>query len=170
MRFIAQLAASLLLSVSVGHAETPNDAGIGALGFLEGHWIGGSETFMFEEVWTAPLGDTMTGIARGVRDGQTIVLEFIVIEQTNDGVVMRFKHFNPDYSTWEEDGPIELVMTQTAERDFIFKAEDPAAEVKSIRYFSSDDNALQVDVVSIENGKPDAFTLVFNKATPTGSN
>lgn len=149
------------MSMTPAAAETPYS--LDDLAFLEGHWRGGDD-FVFEEIWNGAEGGVMTGMARGVSNGQLAVLEYIVASEEEDAVVMRFKHFNRDYSTWEESDPIVLLLTDAEKNDVTFSADPPSQEVKSVRYFLTDENTLQADVVLIENGEEGGFTLVFERA------
>lgn len=131
--------------------------------FLEGAWRGG-EGFVFEEIWTAPGGGVMTGMARGAEGDALRVLEYIVIAETDDGLVMRFKHFNADYSTWEEDGPVMLTLTRAAPDDVTFTADPPSNAVSAIRYWKPTPDTLQADVVLVEDGEEGGFSLSFSRA------
>ena len=84
-------------------AASPTRAGedtLDALAFMSGTWRGG-EDFIFEETWSAPAAGVMAGMARGHKAGELRVLEYIIVSEEADSVVMRFKHFNADYSTWK---------------------------------------------------------------------
>lgn len=137
------------------------------LAFLEGHWRGGTDTIVFEETWSAPEGGVMTAMARGVSAGEAPgklrVLEYVVVAEEAAGVVMRFKHFNADYSSWEAGGPVTLTLTSAKPDDLTFTADPPSESVKSARFWKPGDNTLQVDVVVIEDGAQGGFTLVFER-------
>ena len=134
------------------------------LSFLEGHWRGGDENFAFEETWSAPEGGVMTGMARGVAGGKLRVLEYIVVSEETAGLVMRFKHFNADYSVWDgEDEPLTLTLSDVDGTDAIFVSDPPTHTVKSIRYWMPDEATLRVDVEQIEDGEEGGFSLVFNR-------
>lgn len=135
--------------------------------FLEGAWRGG-DAFVFEETWSAPGGGVMTGMARGYEGDALRVLEYIVIAQSDDAVVMRFKHFNADYTTWdgEEKNPIHLTLTKAADNDVTFTADPPSHDVKSIRYWSPTADTLQADIVLFENNEEGGFTLKFERTSP----
>ena len=151
-----------LLSFAAARAETA--ASLDDLSFLSGHWRGGAGEMTFEEIWSAPGGGVMTGMARGHTGQRLNVLEYIVVSEEDGRLLMRFKHFNADYSTWETDGPLELVLTRIATDDAIFEATRDDAEVASIRYWKPTEETLQADVVLIENGEEGGFTLNFSKA------
>ena len=131
--------------------------------FLQGHWRGGDENFVFEEIWSEPGGSVMTAMARGVAGDAVRILEYVIISEEPDGIVMRFKHFNPDYSVWEgeEDAPLTLQLASLEGADALFVSDPPTHTVKSIRYWMPDADTLQVDVAQVENGEDGGFTLVF---------
>lgn len=133
------------------------------IAFLEGAWRGGDD-FVFEEIWSEPGGGVMTGMARGHQNGELRVLEYIIVMQTDSGLEMRFKHFNKDFSTWEENGPIILQLTNAETKDVTFTADPPSEAVKSIRYWQPTADTLQADVVLVEDGEEGGFSLSFSKA------
>lgn len=154
---------SLSLSVLLAAPTALAEQTIEDLAFLEGHWRGG-EDFVFEEIWSAPEGGVMTAMARGVSDDTVRVLEYVIVAEEDGALVMRFKHFNTNYSTWEEDeAPLTLTLTQIQSEDATFTADPPSHTVTSIRYWKPDSETLQVDVAQIENGEEGGFTLVFNR-------
>lgn len=154
MRVFACFAA--LLAAPVAAAQSLAD-----LAFLEGEWRGRQDALAFEEIWSAPGGGVITGMARGERDGALAVLEYIVIAEEDAGVMMRFKHFNADYTTWETEGPVVLRFVEAKENDALFRADDPMAEVQSARYWMPTPTTLQADIALLRDGKPGGFTLLF---------
>jgi len=133
------------------------------MAFLEGHWRGG-EDFIFEESWRAAEGGVMTAMARGVSAGELRVLEWIIVSEEAAGFVMRFKHYNADFTTWEKGGPVTLLLTATAENDVTFTADPPSETVKSVRYWMPSADTLQADVVLVEDGEESGFSLNFERA------
>jgi hypothetical protein len=55
-----------------------------------------------EEAWAPPVGGQMIGHFRYWREGQPQFYEFLIMEVADGGLRMRLKHFNPDFTTWEE--------------------------------------------------------------------
>ena len=158
---------ALVIALIVLSAASPTRAGdnnLNDLGFMTGIWRGG-EDFIFEETWSAPAAGVMTGMARGHQTGALRVLEYVVVTQEADAVMMRFKHFNADYSTWEKDGAlVALTLTAVSKNDVTFSADPPSETIKSIRYWKPDKETLQADVVLVEDGVEDGFSLVFAKS------
>lgn len=119
------------------------------LDFLVGRWsceaLGGTA----EEIWLPARGDVMHGVFRLVADGEMQFSEFVQITREDDGLIMRFAHFRPDYSTWEgEDSPVELRLAETREGYARF---EPANERSpEIEYRLTDDQVLEVRVEGVE--------------------
>ena len=77
-------------------------AKIEQLAWLEGVWVGnglGGET---EESYSAPLGRSIMGNFRFVKDGKPVFYEFVTLVEEAGSLVMRIKHFRPDFVGWEE--------------------------------------------------------------------
>jgi hypothetical protein len=70
--------------------------------WLAGRWVGEGFGGQMEEAWAPPVGGQMIGHFRYWRDGQPQFYEFMVMDVVEGGVRMRLKHFNPDYTTWED--------------------------------------------------------------------
>ena len=159
--------ANALYAEELEHAKAqPNPASnrLAPFSFMVGDWHGGSD-FVFEEIWSEPMGGVMTAMARGVRNGELAVLEYIVIDATGDNTLMRFKHFNADYSVWEgeEDTPITLTLTDHGANRAVFSAPNAQDHVQEIIYSLNDQKQLVVDVKLLENDEMGGFTLVFDR-------
>jgi hypothetical protein len=85
-----------------GRASPPT--GIEAFSFLEGRWEGQGLGGRVDEVWSAPAAGTMAGAFRLIQDGRVVFYEFLALEEEDDTVVFRLKHFNPGPGLpgWEE--------------------------------------------------------------------
>ena len=78
-------------------------AELAKLAWLAGHWVGADGSY--EEVWLAPKQGSMAGSFRWVFPDGNQVLEYLVIEESEDGLKFRFKHFNTNFEPWEKDEP-----------------------------------------------------------------
>lgn len=84
---------------------------INDLAFMSGTWVTKSSWGDMEESWSEPMGDNMMCAYRCVKDGKIVFYEFIVIEQTATGPVMKLRHFSPGSIGWEEkDKPYEYPL------------------------------------------------------------
>lgn len=85
---------------------------IKSLAFMAGKWKTHSAWGDMEENWSEPMGNSMMCAYRCVKDGKVVFYEFIVIEQTDTGPVMKLRHFSPGNIGWEDkDKPYEYPLT-----------------------------------------------------------
>ncbi|MGH6950449.1 MAG: DUF6265 family protein [Vitreimonas sp.] len=100
------IAAALLAAACAAQAqtETPRPAAIEDAAWLAGRWVGEGFGGQMEETWAPPIGGQMVGHFRHWRDGQPQFYEIMLIDIAEGGVRMRVKHFNPDFTGWEERG------------------------------------------------------------------
>ncbi len=120
------------LAANVSHAdETPATASsptINDLAFLSGGWSGEMFGGVGEEYWSPPNGGSILAAFRLIQGGKTAMTEYILVLEEDDGVFMRFKHFNNDYTTWEKDAPNTFKLTEVKNNRAVFIA--PSSEQK----------------------------------------
>lgn len=63
-----------------------------SLAFLAGSWERKVGNVTMEEHWTRPSGGCMMGMMRQVTDGRVSVREFILLEESEEGMRMTVKH------------------------------------------------------------------------------
>jgi hypothetical protein len=98
----AQLVKQTEHTVKLAPDAPPEKATVADMKFLVGTWSGdglGGETL---ESWAPPIGGVMLGTFVLVRDGKPVFYEFLTLAETDGGLAMRLKHFNPDMAGWEE--------------------------------------------------------------------
>lgn len=117
-------------------------AGIDRLSFMAGHWVGGKGE-NYEEVWLEPKSGTITGSFRWVFDNGRQVLEFIVIEETDEGIFLRFKHFHPDYVPWEKDEPNIYKLSSVEGMSATFERVTDNSDVPKTLSYSRDGDMLR---------------------------
>jgi hypothetical protein len=93
-------------------------ATLDAIAWLAGRWVGEGLGGWNEEVWGAPQGGVMMGMYRLLKDGKPVLYEFLMIVEEQGTLVLKLKHFNPDFSGWEEKADFV---------DFPLVAVEPAA-------------------------------------------
>ena len=91
--------AILLIPNAFGQADKPS---ISDFAFLTGVWKGTGFGGVSEEMWRPPADGRMFGIFKQSADSELIFTEFIEISEVDGKFVLRLKHFNPDFSGWEE--------------------------------------------------------------------
>lgn len=139
---------------------------IDGLGWLVGSWHGEGLGGEFEEHWTRASGGTMMGAFRLVVEDEITVIEYIMITEEEGKIAYRFKHFRPDYTTWEGEQPLDFTLIGLSETEAIFHSDvrDQNAP-RRITYRLLDENTLLSEVAgSDENGNiTDSFELTFTR-------
>lgn len=83
-------------------AETEAASPLDQAAWLAGRWVGTGMGGEVEEVWSPAAGGQMVGHFRYSRDGEPGFYEILMIDLTETGMRMRVKHFNPDFTAWED--------------------------------------------------------------------
>lgn len=134
-------------------------ASLADLAFLKGSWTSDRSGFVIEESWTDADAGVVLGMSRGTQNGSVRFLRFAVVEQAGDIVIMRFKRYNPDYTSWETDGPSIMRLVRAERNQVVFETMDPASDVKRIVYRARDDGA--VDVVANRADESGPYLVEF---------
>lgn len=85
--------------------------------FLSGYWVGTGMGGDSEEVWMPPVDGRMLGIFKQSSDGELIFSEYMEIVAVENSFVLRLKHFNPDFSGWEEKDDYLTFPFREVEKD-----------------------------------------------------
>ncbi len=78
-------------------AETIEDAA-----WLAGRWIGEGLGGRVEETWAPAAGGQMVGHFQLLKAGKPVFYEIMLIDARPGGLRLRVKHFNPDFTAWED--------------------------------------------------------------------
>lgn len=100
----ACILAALVLPVAAALAQSksPAEVKLDDLSFICGHNRGELNGTIIDEHWSEVGGDTMIGMFRQIKNGKAQMYEFLTIEQTASGPVLRLRHFDPGLIGWEE--------------------------------------------------------------------
>ena len=79
-----------------------DDVTIDDFSFLTGAWSGTGFGGISEEIWMPASGGRLFGIFKQSTEEELVFTEFMEISETDEGWILRLKHFNPDFSGWEE--------------------------------------------------------------------
>ncbi len=72
------------------------------VGWLIGDWVGTAFGAQIEEVWNPPSAGSMVGMFKVIRDEQVSFYEIMLLVEEEGSLSLKVKHFNPDFSAWEE--------------------------------------------------------------------
>lgn len=149
-----------------GPSQTPespspgaaSDADIEEFAWLAGHWRGEGFGGVIEEIWSEPLGGTMMGMFRLVKDDEVEFYELIVIGEDEEGISMKVKHFSRDFVAWEDKKGAIRFDLESVEFD---EAQFSGLQIKR------DGDSLEIRLrMSSKDGKSRWETLSFQRATP----
>ena len=70
--------------------------------WIEGHWQGEAFGGVAEEIWSAPMGNSMMFVFRMVNDDKVSFYESGHIQQLDDSLILQLKHFDGNMKGWEE--------------------------------------------------------------------
>jgi hypothetical protein len=102
-------------------ARGPESGLVDRIGWLAGCWEGTlSSGAVYEEMWLAPRGGTISGMARMTREGRTLSFEFMRIAVGDQGVLVYTAQPSggaPTHFTGTEVGPDRAVF-ENAGHDF----------------------------------------------------
>jgi hypothetical protein len=150
-----------LCALPLKPAERP-DSSIQSLAFLSGLWTEHSAEGDEEEYWSKPMGSSMVGTFRVVKDGDAVFYEFWAIEVEDGEVVFKMKHFNKGLIGWEEKVEmVRLTMSIGGMQDVLFSKPDGSL---SLRYQRKGDELIST-LQRVKDGKTkeDVFHLHRSK-------
>jgi len=132
------------------------------LAWMAGTWTSSNEKEgSSEEIWTAPANGTMIGMFRTTSAGKPPLFEFLILEDDEQGVVKRFKHFRAGYQEVDKE-PWTLRATNVSENKVVFQAMTEG-KLKSIIY-ERQGNRMNVTVNTTRDGKPFQIPIVLERA------
>ena len=106
-------------TLSVNDNESSPKASIQDVAWIAGHWQGEALGGTTEEIWSAPIGDSMMGSFRLIKFNKVSFYEIETISEESGSLILRLKHFHGDLKGWEEkdetvDFPLVKLDGQTA--------------------------------------------------------
>ncbi len=147
-------------------ALTADDATPGSLndlGWIVGHWRGEAGDSVIEEQWSVAGGGAMMGMFRWFTEEQVRLYEFMLIESSPEGPVLRIKHFGEGLKGWEEkDVSIEFRLVEHQEGLAVFES-DPQVEDSKLVYTHTQDGNLEVRLIKTKDGKENTSTFLFGR-------
>lgn len=144
-----------------------HDPHLACAAFLAGHWLGRSGEMEIEELWLSPRGGVAEGVVRVVKNDNVHTLEYVLISSEDQRVVLRFNHFNRDYSTWEKDGPVELVLRKADDAELVFtNMRSPVRYAAEVGYRLAGPDAMTSWIVAVdEDGAHTRISFDYKRAS-----
>lgn len=124
------------------------------LAWITGTWVTDLEDQALEERWSPPMANAMTGSFRWTRDGAVWLYEFLLIEETEDGIFYHLRHFGPGSQAWEErDAPLTYRLSTAAPGNAVFESVTTPGDAF---IFTREDDQLTIEIRS-QDGDPRRF-------------
>jgi hypothetical protein len=131
-------------------------ATIDQMAWLAGSWVGEGLGGTVEETWNDPSGGTMVGLFKLVHGEEPSIYEIELIAEEEGTLVWKVKHFNPDFSAWEEKTDFTSFR--------LVKIEERAAYFDGLTIELDDDDKLRVFLNIGHDGKVREEALSFERA------
>jgi hypothetical protein len=136
------------------------------LAWLAGTWReereGGD---VLEERWDLPLGDSMTGTMRWLKDGQASMYEFLLLEAREDVVRLHIRHFHPGSVAWEgKDEPVTLTLAERYRRELVFTSEVAFPSRFTMRL--DDEGVLHAVLEGLQGLEETRMTFTYRRVGP----
>ena len=102
--------------------------------WLVGSWSGEAFGNSFEESWNPPSAGSMIGFFKLFDGDEVAFYELLLLVEEQGSLSLKVKHFNPDFTSWEEKA------------DYItfrfIKAEEDAVHFSGISFYRIDENTM----------------------------
>jgi hypothetical protein len=137
-------------------APAPAKATIDQVAWISGPWSGKLNDRAIEQHWMAPLGGSMVGMYRSIRDHKATLYELLAIETEGEGLALRIKHFAPGaglVSQEAKDESANHTLVRVEDRKAVFEAVTPNGPVR-VTFTSPDPATLTIVVERQRDGKP----------------
>ncbi|MFX0173447.1 MAG: DUF6265 family protein [Candidatus Hodarchaeota archaeon] len=120
---------------------------------LLGNWYGKIGDDIVEESWSIPVVNSIMGMFRWIKDAKIYFYEFVVIDNVEEKIKLKIKHFNSDFTGWEEKTDfIYYVLKDVTDSKIIFGSDDPNEKGRII-YERPDENTLIAILEMAQTGK-----------------
>jgi hypothetical protein len=107
--------------------------------WLVGNWSGEAFGNTFEEGWNPPSAGSMIGFFK-LMDGDDVVFyELLLLVEEQDSLSLKVKHFNADFTAWE-DKPDYVTFR-------FVKSDDDAIHFSGISFYRIDDDTMHAYLV-----------------------
>jgi uncharacterized protein YndB with AHSA1/START domain len=150
--------ASLKQYLETGQGQPYQDAfTLATLDWLAGRWRAEERADLLEEHWLPPAGGTMLGMSRMIIEGTTTSVEYLLLEETEQGVELSL--------TLPRTGRKEhMRLVSLTEKEAIFEHMNPKTPER-LTYRQEPDDSLFILLEKQADGKPVAYEFHLHRET-----
>ena len=125
------------------------------VGWLVGSWTGEAFGDTFEEVWNPPSVGSMVGMFKLLKGNAVAFYELLLLVEEEGSLSLKVKHFNDDFSAWEEKEDYV---------DFrLVRIEEDAIHFSGISFYRVDDDEMHAYLVLHDDDKTWEEKLVYHR-------
>ncbi len=140
----------------LSEGEQPPVATLDDASWLVGAWTGTAFGARFEEVWNPPSAGSMVGMFKLFNDEGVNFYEIVLMNVEDNTLSLKVKHFNADFTAWEEKG--EFV-------DFRLVKKEPGAQhFSGLSFYRRDDNHIDAYIVMRNEGDISEHLLNYQRS------
>ncbi len=138
--------------------DNPGDrpaAKLSDVAWMAGSWSGEAFDDVFEEVWNPPSAGSMIGLFKLLKNNQVVFYELLLISEEEGSLSLKVKHFNDDFTAWEE------------KEDFVrfrlVKIEENAVHFSGLSFYRINDNEMHGYLVLRNEEKSWEEELIYRR-------
>ena len=131
------------------------EASVEQIAWLAGSWVGEGFGGSVEETWNTPTGGTMIGTFKLSHGGEPSLYEVELIAEEEGSLVWKVKHFNADFSGWEDKA--EFVSFP------LVKITDDAAYFDGLTLARDGEDGLKMFLTMTHEGQVGEESLTFKR-------
>ncbi|MBT8085833.1 MAG: hypothetical protein HKN35_02365 [Woeseia sp.] len=126
--------------------------------WLAGSWTGNAFGQQFEAVWNPPSAGSMIGLFKLIGDDGVSFYEILMISVDEGTLSLKVKHFNADFTAWEDKADFV---------DFrLVKAEENALHFGGISFYRDGDDAMDGYIVMRNGEELTEHHLKYTRRSP----
>jgi hypothetical protein len=125
--------------------------------WMTGSWIGTAFGKRFEQVWNAPSAGSMIGLFKLFDDDGVAFYEILLLTVDDGTLSLKVKHFNPDFTAWEEKG--DYVNFK------LVNVEEEALHFSGISFYRRDADRMDAWIVMRQGGEMVERELKYTRVT-----
>ena len=136
---------------------------IDQLDWMTGRWVIEFDGQYIEETWGPAREDAMVGSLRWARNGSVWLYELMSIEEEDDQLVFRLRHFDRNLKPWksEAEGPLTYPLQNYGENEVIF--ENPERDSPRRFVYSREGDELTIRIEDPEGKDENPFRFKLDR-------
>lgn len=144
-------------TLKLSEGETAPAATLSDAAWLAGSWKGTAFGSQFEESWSVPSADSMVGYFKLFSEDEGVKFYELMLLTVDEGTLsLKVKHFNADFTAWEEKADFV---------DFrLVKLEDDALHFSGLSFYRRDENHIDAFIVMRDGDEISEHELKYIRA------